>query len=160
MKTTIKKMDYEKVMALPRPQHKLPVKPHMFWRTLIEGLTFIGMAGTKFRYETEGEGGDLALAEADIQMTSARARVEGGRLGLECEMSITARLCTAATLTALAEATFGAPVEKPTDLLIAYPAHNETLWSLAKRYHAPLSTFSSMSPDTVLAKGEGIVVFE
>lgn len=113
-----------------------------------------------FRYETEGEGGDLALAEADIQMTSARARVEGGRLGLECEMSITARLCTAATLTALAEATFGDPVEKPTDLLIAYPAHNETLWSLAKRYHAPLSTFSSMSPDTVLAKGEGIVVFE
>ena len=54
MKTTIKKLDYETVMALPRPQHKLPRKPHMFWRTLIEGLTFIGMAGTKFRYETEG----------------------------------------------------------------------------------------------------------
>ena len=53
MKTTIKKMDYDKVMALPRPQHKLPRKPHMFWRTLIRGLTVIGMAGTKFKYETE-----------------------------------------------------------------------------------------------------------
>ena len=54
MKTTFKKMDYDQVMALPRPQHKNPRKPHMFWRTLIYGLTFIGMAGTRFRYETEG----------------------------------------------------------------------------------------------------------
>lgn len=54
MKTTIRKMDYEKVMALPRPQHKNPRKPHLFWRLLIEGLSFFGMMGTHFRYETEG----------------------------------------------------------------------------------------------------------
>ena len=54
MKTTIKQMDYDKVMALPRPQHKLPRKPGFFWRGLIRLLTVVGMAGTKFRYETEG----------------------------------------------------------------------------------------------------------
>jgi len=54
MKTTIKQMDYEKVMALPRPRHKLPKKPNMFWRVLIRLLTIIGMMGTGFRYETEG----------------------------------------------------------------------------------------------------------
>jgi len=54
MKTTIKKMDYDKVMALKRPQHKLPRKPHMFWRVLIRFLTIFGMMGTKFQYETEG----------------------------------------------------------------------------------------------------------
>ena len=54
MKTTIKKMDYEKVMALPRPKHKLPRKPHMFWRVLIRLLTIVGMMGTRFTYETEG----------------------------------------------------------------------------------------------------------
>ena len=53
MKTTIKTMDYEKVMALPRPQHKLPRKPNMFWRTLVRGLSFFGMQGTNFKYETE-----------------------------------------------------------------------------------------------------------
>ena len=53
MKTTIKKMDYDKVMALPRPEHKLPRKPHMFWRGLIRFLTVFGMMGTKFKYETE-----------------------------------------------------------------------------------------------------------
>ena len=53
MKTTIKTMDYDKVMALPRPPHKNPRKPGLFWRTLIRGLTIFGMMGTKFRYETE-----------------------------------------------------------------------------------------------------------
>jgi len=54
MKTTVKTMDYEKVMALPRPRHRPPQKPNMFWRTLIRFLTVFGMLGTKFRYETEG----------------------------------------------------------------------------------------------------------
>ena len=54
MKTTVKKMDYDKVMALPRPKHKLPRKPNLFWRCLIHLLTVFGMMGTKFRYETEG----------------------------------------------------------------------------------------------------------
>ena len=54
MKTTVKTMDYDKVMALPRPKHRKPIKPHMFWRVLIRALTVIGMMGTGFRYETEG----------------------------------------------------------------------------------------------------------
>ena len=54
LKTTVKKLDYDKVMALPRPKHRHPIKPNIFWRVLIYLLTYIGMAGTKFRYETEG----------------------------------------------------------------------------------------------------------
>ena len=54
MKTTVKQMDFDKVMALPRPKHKKPRKPGLFWRVLIWLLTYIGMAGTRFRYETEG----------------------------------------------------------------------------------------------------------
>ena len=54
MKTTIKRMDYEKVINLPRPAHKNPRKPAMFWRVLIRVLSFFGMLGTGFKYETEG----------------------------------------------------------------------------------------------------------
>ncbi len=54
MKTTVKKLSYDKVMALPRPEHKLPIKPHMFWRVLIRFLTIFGMLGTKTHYEWEG----------------------------------------------------------------------------------------------------------
>ena len=53
MKTTVKTMAYEDVCALPRPAHKKPKKPNMFWRTLIRVLSFFCMLGTKFRYETE-----------------------------------------------------------------------------------------------------------
>ncbi len=53
MKTTVKTMDFDKVMALPRYPHQNPRKPNLFWRTAIRLLTIFGMAGTKFRYESE-----------------------------------------------------------------------------------------------------------
>ena len=54
LKIDIKKMDYDKVMALPRCKRKPPKKPNVFWRSLIRMLTVFGMMGTKFKYETEG----------------------------------------------------------------------------------------------------------
>lgn len=54
MKTTVKQLDYDAVMALPRPEHKHPRKPGLFWRCLIWFLTFFGLFCTRFRYETEG----------------------------------------------------------------------------------------------------------
>ena len=53
MKTTFKHMDYDQVMALPRPKHKKPRKVSMFFRTLIRALTIVGMKGTRFRWEGE-----------------------------------------------------------------------------------------------------------
>ena len=53
MKTTVKQMDFDKVMALPHYEHKQPHKPGIFWRTLIRVLSIFGMAGTKFKYESE-----------------------------------------------------------------------------------------------------------
>ena len=54
MKTTIKSMDYDKVMALTPYPHKHPRKANLFWRGLIRLLCPIGLLGTKFRFETEG----------------------------------------------------------------------------------------------------------
>lgn len=54
MKTTVKKLRFDRVMRLKRPQHKNPRKVHMFWRLLIRFLTIFGMMGTGFKYETEG----------------------------------------------------------------------------------------------------------
>ena len=54
MKISVKHMDYDKVMSLPRYKHKNPNKPNIFWRVLIRLLTVFGMMGIKFTYETEG----------------------------------------------------------------------------------------------------------
>lgn len=53
MKNTFKRMDYDAVMALPRPKHKNPKKPGMFWRALIRLLANFSLAGTKFSYTSE-----------------------------------------------------------------------------------------------------------
>ncbi len=53
MKTTVKSASYEQVMAKPRPKYKKPRKANLFWRTLIRVLTFFGMMGTGFQYESE-----------------------------------------------------------------------------------------------------------
>ena len=53
MKTTVKKMDFDKVMALPRPKHKLPKKPNLFWRCLIRLLTIVGMMDEAQLWDTE-----------------------------------------------------------------------------------------------------------
>lgn len=38
MKTTVKELDYEKVMALPQYPHLHPIRPGIFWRTLVRGV--------------------------------------------------------------------------------------------------------------------------
>ena len=54
MKTTMKTMDYDAVMALPTPEPVLPQSPSLPFRCLIRLLSAFGLAGTHFQYETEG----------------------------------------------------------------------------------------------------------
>ena len=54
MKTTIKKMDYDQVMALPRPGHRQPTKPSFFWQTIVRAICNLGMGGCKLDYTVEG----------------------------------------------------------------------------------------------------------
>ena len=53
MKTTIKYMDYDKVMALPRPAHENPRKPNRFWRGLIRTLNFFLLKDSVVRCEID-----------------------------------------------------------------------------------------------------------
>ena len=117
-----------------------------------------------FRYETDGEEGVPMLTSVDVQTVSGRARVDSGRLGLECEMAVSARICVEERLTALTEAQFGELLEKPSEMVVAFPERGETLWSLAKRYHTPLSVLARLNtpsaPTALLSEGEPIVVNE
>ena len=54
MKTTIKYLPYETVMALPRPKYQKPRKANLFWRTLIRVLSVFGLMGSGFRCDKRG----------------------------------------------------------------------------------------------------------
>ena len=80
-------------------------------------------------------------------------------------MAVSARVCVEERLTALTEARFGDVLERPTEMVVAFPERGETLWSLAKRYHAPLSALAKLnatpaSPTAILGEGEPIVINE
>ena len=53
MKNTFKNVDYDIAMAKPRPKRRKPVKPNMFWRTLIRVLTVFNLAGCGVTYTKE-----------------------------------------------------------------------------------------------------------
>ena len=53
MKNTFKTIDFDAAMAKARPKRKKPVRPNMFWRTLIRVLTVFNLAGCGVSYTKE-----------------------------------------------------------------------------------------------------------
>jgi hypothetical protein len=90
-----------------------------------------------FRYEFEGECGEVESFFAELHMTGGRARVDGTKLALECEMGVSLRLCLAREAQMLREVNFGARVEVCEDCVVCFPRGGDTLWEIAKRYHTP-----------------------
>ena len=54
MKIKMRKLPYEKVMALPRPKHKNPLKPHFLFRVLIRVLSAPALISLRFTSRKEG----------------------------------------------------------------------------------------------------------
>ncbi len=54
MKISKRKRSYEQVMALPRPQHKKPLKPIVPLRALLKVITLPDLLTTRFSYDTVG----------------------------------------------------------------------------------------------------------
>jgi len=50
MKIKTKKLDYDKVMALKKEKHRLPLKPSIIFRLLIRILSFFDLAKVSFKY--------------------------------------------------------------------------------------------------------------
>ncbi len=101
-----------------------------------------------FRYEFDGSEGEARAAIANVNMMSGKARVDGGRLGIDCEMGVSLMLCGADSVQMLSEATFGDPTERPCECVICFPREGESLWNVAKKYH--------VSPDALRKLNKGV----
>ena len=53
MKINVKRRRYEQVAALTRPEHRKPMRPHIFFRTLIRILAIPDLLSARFSYTTE-----------------------------------------------------------------------------------------------------------
>ena len=54
MKIKTKSLPYEKVMALPRGKHHMPLRPNLLLQTVIRIASIPDLFFTKFRYTTQG----------------------------------------------------------------------------------------------------------
>ena len=96
---------------------------------------------TPFRYEAPADGTDLPVqSETVVLPVLVRVRTDGDRLLAEAELSVALALRSSGEVSALSEVRVGAPVPaQGAACVICYPAPGDTLWSVAKRYHAPLA---------------------
>ncbi len=97
-----------------------------------------------FRYLAEGiRGEEKPCAEAQVQILTARARMDGERLAIDSELAVALRLWKEQEIRMVSQVNVGETVERPAgQTLLCYPAPGETLWAVAKRYHAGLDALS------------------
>lgn len=93
-----------------------------------------------FRYEAEGS--ELALADHLVHVSpiSCRARADGERLGIDAELAVSLMTRAQTPIQYLCACNLGDKLEETTgECTVCFPASSDTLWSVAKRYHKPLS---------------------
>lgn len=110
-----------------------------------------------FRYEPERAGEEsITDWEASVEVISCRARADGERLGIDAELAVCLSAYGETRFWAISEVTAGQTLSDVTDRYrICYPAREDTLWSVAKRYHRPIEALSEENSLTGAAGADG-----
>ncbi len=100
-----------------------------------------------FRYEFDLPaltGDELPAFDGAVDVVNCRARMDGERVALDAELAVSLATHCPAPLTALADVTFGDTVTRRRgEYVVCFPAPTDTLWSVAKRYNAPLTALTA-----------------
>ncbi len=93
-----------------------------------------------FRYEMEGSDQAPTDTDATVDLISCRARIDGERIGLDAELAVSAALTADLPVKLLTEVALGSELSsRHSAFTVCFPAREDTLWSVAKRYHIPVA---------------------
>lgn len=96
-----------------------------------------------FRYEIDGEGNGALDCDARVSAISCRARVDGERIAIDGELAVSMAVRGERRVELLTEVAFGEPFAKSgAAYTVCYPSADDTLWSVAKRYHRAVHAVS------------------
>lgn len=103
------------------------------------------------RFETDGAG-ELNSADISADVISCRARVGGENLELDSEIIVAAAFMGANKALTLKSVEFSSDIQKESgELILCYPAPDDTAWSIAKRYSvSPADVSGDPKTDTYL----------
>ncbi len=106
-----------------------------------------------FRYEFDdpARAGDAAGTDTGfdgaVTVLHCRGRSDGERVSLDAELAVALRTHSPAPLEALSDtfedSTPDCAPRRRGEYVICFPAPTDTLWSVAKRYHAPMTALSA-----------------
>ncbi|MBR2926449.1 MAG: hypothetical protein IKC31_02600 [Clostridia bacterium] len=98
-----------------------------------------------FRYANDlPQGATVTDYQATPTVLSCRVRMDGERIHADAEVAISATLMGEKTVQMLTEALFGdAIAHKACSYTVCYPSREDTLWSVAKRYHKPIEAIAT-----------------
>ena len=98
--------------------------------------------------------GDFDSASCCTEIVSAVARLDGERIGIDAEVSISGSAMKRRAEKMLADVGFGDEISRERgEYVICYPMSGDSLWSVAKRYGAPtekLIESNGIAPDVTL----------
>ncbi len=94
-----------------------------------------------FKYEADCDAvGEVVLCDSNAEIISCRARMDGERIGIDAEIAMMLRIATKEDLSVLESVSFKSDVvRRRGEYVVCFPATGDTLWSVAKRYHAPMA---------------------
>ena len=96
-----------------------------------------------FRFETDGGVDAVTDYDCTVEPISCRARMDGERIGIDAELSVALVTRGEERFRLISEAVLGDEVKRTGAFCtICYPSHEDTLWSVAKRYHRSVSAIS------------------
>ncbi len=115
-----------------------------------------------FRYEFDDQtlARDGGTAErhfdGNVTVVNCRARMDGERVGVDAELAVALRTHTPAPFTALSDVELGEEVTRRRgEYVVCFPAPTDSVWSVAKRYHAPMAALTAANNLPAGGKADG-----
>ncbi len=95
----------------------------------------------KYTADTSLQNTDGSSASIAPSIISTRARIDGERVGIDAEIALLGSVCELKDISALDGVSFGDEISRVRgEYVICYPSKTDSLWSVAKRYGAPVSS--------------------
>ncbi len=100
-----------------------------------------------YRYEVGAtKGKNASDHRANVDVILCRARVDGERISVDAELAVSLATVSEQRIKMISEAKFGERINRSGSVYtVCYPSSDDTLWSVAKRYHRPVTAISEIN---------------
>ena len=111
------------------------------------------------KYEFECKEDKISFFDADLEVFSCRARQDSDCISIDSEIGVCAKGMGSDEIIALNETTIKDCINKNKNVItVCYPSPEDTLWSIAKRYHIPSERIDALNDTDGNIDGRSFVI--